>query len=40
VSFRVLVIPEDQTYNGYILQPLVERMLRELDKPNPHISPW
>jgi len=33
VSFRVLVIPEDPTYNGYILQPLVERMLAELDKP-------
>ena len=27
VSFRVLVIPEDPTYNGYILQPIVERML-------------
>jgi hypothetical protein len=34
VSFRVLVIPEDPTYNGYILQPIVERMLRELGKAN------
>jgi len=34
VSFRVLVIPEDPTYNGYILQPIVERMLDELGKPN------
>jgi hypothetical protein len=33
VSFRVLVIPEDPTYNGYILQPIVERMLAELGKP-------
>jgi len=32
VSFKVLVIPEDPTYNGYILQPLVERVLKELDK--------
>jgi len=31
VSFRVLVIPEDPTYNGYILQPTVERMLAELE---------
>jgi hypothetical protein len=37
VSFRVLVIPEDPTYNGYILQPIVERMLTELGKPNAHI---
>ncbi len=33
MSFRVLVIPEDPTYNGYILQPLVERMFKELNKP-------
>jgi hypothetical protein len=32
VSFRVLVIPEDPTYNGYILKPIVERMLAELGK--------
>jgi len=38
VSFRVLVIPEDPTYNGYILQPLVERMLSELGKPNAHVT--
>jgi hypothetical protein len=37
VSFRVLVIPEDPTYNGYILQPIVERMLAEVGKPNAHI---
>lgn len=33
MSFRVLVIPEDPTYNGYILKPIVERMLAELGKP-------
>lgn len=38
MSFRVLVIPEDPTYNGYILQPLVERMLRELNKPNARVT--
>ncbi len=37
MSFRVLVIPEDPTYNGYILQPIVERMLAELGKPNAHV---
>lgn len=38
MSFRVLVIPEDPTYNGYILQPTVERMLSELGKPNAHVK--
>jgi hypothetical protein len=38
VSFRVLVIPEDPTYNGYILQPIVERMLAELGKPQAHVQ--
>jgi len=38
VSFRVLVIPEDPTYNGYILKPIVKRMLSELDKPNAYVK--
>ncbi len=38
MSFRVLVIPEDPTYNGYILQPIVERMLAELGKPNAQVK--
>jgi hypothetical protein len=33
MSFRVLIIPEDPTYNGYILKPLVERMLGEAGRP-------
>lgn len=37
MSFQVLVIPEDPTYNGYILKPIVERMLTELGKPNAHV---
>jgi len=32
MSLKVLVIPEDPTYNGAILQPLVERMLGEIGK--------
>jgi len=38
VSFQVLVIPEDPTYNGYILKPIVEWMLTELDKPNADVT--
>lgn len=38
MSLRVLVIPEDPTYNGYILQPIMERMLAELGKPNAHVK--
>ena len=34
MSCRVLVIPEDATYNGYILKPLVERLLVECGKRN------
>lgn len=30
---KVLVIPEDPTYNGYILKPLIERLLRSIGKP-------
>lgn len=37
MSFRVLIIPEDPTYNGYILRPLVTRMLEEVGKPNAQI---
>jgi hypothetical protein len=37
VSFRVLVIPEDPTNNGYVLKPLVERMLAETGKPNARV---
>lgn len=38
MSFRVLVIPEDPTYNGYILKPLVERILTECGKPNAKVT--
>lgn len=32
MSYRVLVIPEDPTHNGYILRPLVSCMLAECGK--------
>jgi hypothetical protein len=38
MSFRVLVIPEDPTNNGYILRPLIERMLAEIGKPNARVT--
>lgn len=38
MSFTVLVVPEDPTYNGYILRPLVARMLRECGRPNAKIT--
>ena len=34
MSCNVLVIPEDPTYNGYILRPLVSRLLQECGKAN------
>lgn len=38
MSFRVLVVPEDPTYNGYILNPLVGRIMRECGKPNARVT--
>jgi hypothetical protein len=38
MSFRVLVIPEDPTYNGYILRPLAEKMLAETGRPNARVT--
>lgn len=38
MSYRVLVIPEDPTYNGYILQPLVEALLARAGKPNSRVT--
>lgn len=37
MSFRVLVIPEDPTHNGYILKPVVERLMAEAGKPNARV---
>jgi hypothetical protein len=38
VSFNVLVVPEDPTHNGYILRPLVERILQECGKPRARVT--
>jgi hypothetical protein len=38
VSCRILVIPEDPTYNGAILKPLIERMAAECGKPNARVT--
>ena len=33
MSYRVLVIPEDPTHNGYLLKPLVRAILADAGKP-------
>lgn len=33
MSLRVLVIPEDPTYNGYILKPLLQALLAQAGRP-------
>ena len=38
MSLRVLIIPEDPTDNGYLLKPLVERMLAEAGKPSARVT--
>lgn len=38
MSFRVLVIPEDPTNNGYILKPLVEAIIADSGKPNAQVK--
>lgn len=38
MSFNVLVVPEDPTYNGYILGPLVARLMSECGKPNSRVK--
>jgi hypothetical protein len=38
MSFKVLVIPEDPTHNGYILKPLVEAILADAGKPSAKVT--
>ena len=35
---KVLIIPEDPTYNGYILKPLIKRLLTSVGKPNAKVD--
>ncbi len=38
MSFKVLVIPEDPTWNGYILKPLATALLDDAGKPNAKVK--
>lgn len=38
MSFRVLVIPEDPTHNGYILKPLMEALLADAGRPQASVQ--
>ncbi len=38
MSFKVLIVPEDPIYNGFILQPLGERIMREVGKANAKVE--
>jgi hypothetical protein len=38
LSFDVLVVPEDPSNNGYILKPLVSRILAACGKPNAKVT--
>lgn len=38
MSLKVLVIPEDPVNNGFILQPLVKRMLAECGRPRAKVT--
>ena len=38
MSCKVLVIPEDPTYNGYVLKPLVSRILEDCGKGNARVE--
>lgn len=38
MSFKVLAVPEDPTYDRLILEPLVKRILRECGKPHANVT--
>lgn len=38
MSTKVLVIPEDPKYNGYILKPIMERVLAEAGRKNAQVT--
>ena len=44
MSFKVLVIPEDPTHNGYILKPLVQALVADAGRPRAAVTvltnPW
>lgn len=38
MSANILVIPEDPTFDGYILKPLVHALLEDVGKPNAKVN--
>lgn len=38
MSFKVLVIPEDPTHNGYILKPLVQANMADAGRPRAQVT--
>ncbi|MBX2901054.1 MAG: hypothetical protein KF775_15480 [Cyclobacteriaceae bacterium] len=38
MSFKVLIVPEDPIYNGFILQPLGARLMKEIGKNNAKVE--
>ena len=38
MSFNVLIISEDPTNNGYILKPLIEKIMKQCNKPNAKVE--
>ena len=38
MSFKVLVIPEDPTHNGYILKPLVQAIVADAGRPRAQVT--
>ena len=38
MSFRVLVIPEDPTFNGHILAPLVRALMTDVGRPSARVQ--
>jgi hypothetical protein len=38
MSYKVLIVPEDPIYNGFILQPLGVRLMKEIGKNNAKVE--
>jgi hypothetical protein len=38
MTFKVLIIPEDPTNNGYILKPLIKRIMKECGKQSAQVD--
>lgn len=38
MSFKVLIVPEDPIYNGFVLKPLGERLMKEIGKSSAKVE--